>query len=213
MMSDAAPHLEQRRSPRKISPIGLLARSAAISQANRARAEKATKPWSAVELKTAMDTYPDYVRMQELLPHRTLSALKKFCAKFDLVTRRHTWTTKDVDRLKSAIKRGLTGPEIFELFPGFTKDQVWGKTRHLHLTWPEKTPRVLGVPILDAIRQEAYRRNLSLGDLDALCPKVTTYWRRNTSRISWPHVTTALDFMDGVLEVRWNPEDGPDGRL
>lgn len=188
----------------KPSRIRALCRSAAISQANRARAERdGGMQWSASEMRIVLDLYPDYDTILKRLPHRSYSQVRRFAYKYQIAAKRHVWTNKEVERLKTAVRKATSGAEIYDQFPGFTKGQVNSKAKNLRLKWPEPGPKLLGVPILDAVRAEAFRRNLSLSELDEICGG-KSYWRKCLRTIDWSKVVAVISYMGGTIGVTWS---------
>lgn len=187
--------------------MGQLARAAAISQANRARAERNAQTWTAREMAVAMETHPDYEEMVRRLPHRTLNQCKKFCSSYGIAAKRHVWTTHEVKLLKQLWEGGTPTREIVKRF-GFspTPHQIQGAARHYRLKRPEQEPALTGHPVIDAIRQECRRRHYTMVDLDEWCGS-KTYWRKGRSYEGlphWTHLTTALGILGGRLSVTFN---------
>jgi hypothetical protein len=189
------------------SRIGQLAKSAAISQANRARSERDIRPWSAREMKIAMQTYPDYKRMMELLPDRRLMQCKKFCATYGIVTKRHVWTNVELKKLRALWEAGTPRAEMLPQFPLVERpDHITSVARHYGFKRPKRTPKVTGHPIIDAIRAECFARAYTMADLDEWCGS-GRYWYGGTSfngTPNWKHITKAIEILGGQMNVVWS---------
>lgn len=185
----------------KWSRVGQLARGAAIAEANRARGRGAA--WSAKEMKIVLDTYPDYTRMMERLPHRTLAQLKKFASQYGIAKKRHVWTTHEVATLRTAAREGWDWPRLRAALPHLCRLQIAGALRFHRLSLRHGF-KELGVPTLDAIRRRAHEMNLSLKDLDDICGG-GLYWQRCMRRLDWRRVNKVLDFIGGRLTVVMDP--------
>lgn len=186
-------------NPRKWSRLGQLARGAAIAQANRARRRR---PWSATEMKVAQETYPNYTLMLQKLPHRTLSQLKSFTCQYGIATKRIVWTTPEVSTLRIACREHWTMERLLAALPRLNRQQIKSKMRWMG--WCLNPPfKVMGVPILDAVRKEAHRQNRSLGELDEICGG-KLYWQRSCKRISWWRVARVVDELGGRVSIEFN---------
>lgn len=189
--------------PLKWSRVGQLAKGAAIAEANRARSRG--KPWSAKEMRIALDTYPDYVQMMERLPHRTLAQLKTFTRQYGIAKKRHVWTTHEIATLKLASREGWNWPQLRAALPHLRRVQIAAALKFHGLSLRQGF-KELGVPVLDAVRERAYAMNLSLIDLDEICGG-GVYWQKCIRKPNWRRIEKVLEFVGGRLIVDLAPLD------
>jgi hypothetical protein len=160
----------EHKLPRKRwSKLGALARGAAISQANRARAKRNVVRWTAVEMKIVMETYPDYDLLQKRLPTRSLSQIKQFAFVYGITSKRHVWTVTEVRKLKQMWEARASDAELLLAFPFATMRSITGAAWHHGFKRPRVRPKLTGHPAIDAIKLRCFEKNYSMSDLDEWC--------------------------------------------
>ncbi|MBK1976155.1 hypothetical protein JIX58_10405 [Brevundimonas diminuta] len=165
---------------------------------------KAGKPWTPRADAIIRDAYPDYRLMRRRLPHRSLAALKNRAAVLGVVHRRHTWTNMEVRKLAALFAADASNAELEHAFPGLRLRQIKEKARHLRL--PHRKPRLVSLndPALDAVRQRAIDKGLSLRRLDRKA-RTGRYFQQSTTRPVLAHLARAAVILEGELRIRFDP--------
>ena len=165
--------------------------------------------WTAEEDDAVRRLYPDYNALQRRLRSRTLSAIKQRARAISVQKRRHVWTQIEVARLKRLwSQRRASDEALRQAFPGLTLEQIIGKARHLGLARERPAPKMLGVAILDAVRQRAHDEGMTMSDLDVVSG-TNRYFRLTTRRIGWKHVAAGVRALGGRLVPSWDEDAEP----
>jgi hypothetical protein len=91
---------------------------------------------------------------------------------------------------------------MLKAFPEMRWQQIQAQARFRGFTKPKTCPKVLGIPILDAIRHRAFELNYSFSDLDAECHS-RRYFQTTPRRINWKYVSRAIKYLGGTATVQW----------
>jgi hypothetical protein len=151
--------------------------------------------------------YPDYGALRRHFADRSLAAIKHRAAKLKVVAARHVWTQLEVARLRRLFaQRRPTDADLKAAFPHISLHKILNKARHVGIVRERIAPIILGVPVLDAVRQRAHDEGLCLAELDRLSG-TRRYFQQSTRRVVWRHVAAAVDFLGGALAPRWDEED------
>jgi len=163
--------------------------------------------WSQEDDMAVRLLYPDYGALQRHFADRTLAAIKHRAAKLGVVSKRHVWTQLEVARLRRLFaQRRPTDDALKAAFPHIPLDKILYKARHVGIVRERIAPIILGVPVLDAVRQRAHDEGMCLAELDRLSG-TKRYFQQSTRRVVWRHVAAAVDFLGGALTPRWDEED------
>lgn len=190
------------------SRIGQLAKGAAISQANRARAERDKEPgkkWSARETQIIIQGYPDYDLLQKQLPKRSYDQIRSYCLAIGITTKRHVWKKTELALLKRLWESGVSTVEIRAQLPfETTNNQVTARARYEGFFRPAKPIAKTGHPIIDAVRQRCRDQGYQFTDLDEWCAS-KRYWASNcgAGKPMWPYIIKAVEILDGELAILW----------
>jgi hypothetical protein len=123
--------------------------------------------WTPEETAIVVELYPDYNKMIRALPQRTRGALGSRARALRLSKREfHRWTREEVTTLRRLVRARKTWPEILAALPSIKRIQIKSKLRALKLQTVRKPPRVIGIPVIDAIRSRAFALNLPLEGMD-----------------------------------------------
>jgi hypothetical protein len=162
--------------------------------------------WTAAEMRVVQKLYPNYDAILMALPHRTYWAVRNFAQNYGIALKRHVWTGAEVSRLRALYTRSASKSEILEAFSGLTWRQIDAQARFRGVKKPRTAPKLLGIPILDAIRRRAFELNYSFVDLDAECHS-KRYFQSTPQTINWRYVGRAIEYLGGAATVQWtNPE-------
>ena len=162
--------------------------------------------WRPEEDAIVRDRYPDYDRTVQALPHRSRRAVAHRAMRLGVAKKLHVWTAAEVVRLRGAISRNATNRELLALFPGLRLRQILAAAYRTRVRRRPRPPILVGVPILDAIRQKAYTTGLTLRELDYLA-RTGRYFQHAPRRIVWKHVGRALELFEAALEIAWPTHD------
>ena len=184
-------------------------RSINMSALNLAKGRQ-VKPFTAKKLLTIQKLYPDYVAIQEALPHRSFASLKSAARIYEVAYKKHVWTTADVAKLKQVYAAGTTPkPELLAAFPGFTIAQIRAKRKFLKLKTTKPRYAPTGYPLLGALRAQMGKLNMSGIDIDDLAQTKQYFeqqrWR-NGQPPDWGKIVKAILCLEGTLTVSF-PED------
>ncbi|CAH0496458.1 SANT/Myb-like DNA-binding domain-containing protein [Novosphingobium sp. CECT 9465] len=167
---------------------------------------RSASSWTAEEDQLIRALYPDYDRLQRQLKLRTRSALKHRARRIGVTVVRHVWTNIEVASLRALFAQGIADRDLVGKFPHLQLGQIRAKAQHLGLTRPRRAPVLLGVPLLDGIRQRAALAGLSLVELDrrASTGRYFQSCRRNLDlRCIW----RAAQILSGEIRVNWQDPD------
>ncbi len=168
--------------------------------------------WTPVEDNLIRLHYPDYRRLRAAFPHRTVSGIKHRVRRLNVQKKRHVWTNLEILRLRGLYSRRATNTDLLAAFPGLRLDQITSKAGHIGLKRKRKPFKVLGVPILDTIRQKAHACGFTLVDLDEVA-RTKAYFRHTTRRVMWKYVARAVAALEGSLHVAWDAEAGEEALI
>ena len=169
------------------------------------------RPWTHEEEETVRTHYPDYGAIGTRLPHRSYSSLRSRAERLGLRPKRHVWTQLEVARLKRVwSQRRPTDETLRATFAGFTLTQILAKAHGLGLVRERRAPKVLGVAVLDAVRQRAHDEGMTMRDLDVVSG-TRRYFQQTVRRVVWRHVAAGVEALGGRLIPSWD-EDAEPGR-
>ena len=157
--------------------------------------------WSDAEVALLYEHYPDYATLVRLLPHRTRKAIGLKVAKLGLAGPLKVWADDEVFRFKPPYRGGVPVAEILPLLNQKTTTQLYGAAWKRRIRRPRRRPKLVGVPILDSIRQRAFDMNITLTELDE-ATGVKGYFTSPRS-LRWRPILKAIDILGGKAVVRW----------
>jgi hypothetical protein len=157
------------------------------------------KIWTADEL-AQLALYPDYLALERALPGRTRGAIAGKIFKMGLARKRRVWDPHQ----EGILPRRYPTSEPVRLIAadvGKTNEQVWEKAKRKRLRRPRRRPCLIGVHIIDQIRQRAFDMNINLRELEEMGSKKGAFGRRST--IYWPAVARVLPQLAGRIALKW----------
>ena len=158
--------------------------------------------WTAPEDKTVCDHYPDYDQMRAALPHRTYFALRQRARHLGAASTRHTWTGRDMVKLKS-MWLGATKAALLKAFPGRSFGAIKSAAKGAGLG-PRGLVRRGCDPYREAINARARERGISNRDLDRLLQS-GSYFEKAQMDFRPAHVFRAAELLDFEINIRWEP--------
>jgi hypothetical protein len=169
------------------------------------------KLWTSEEDATCKRLYPDYKALTQALPDRTRKAIEFHCQQLGITKKLLPFTAREVSDLRRSYK-SATLEELAEKFPRRSRISLQSKAEKLQLHRPRKPYSRSGDMLLDELRSECFRRNISMRDLDDFAQSGRYFyemrWRANLARLDYRHIVKAIKELGGVITVRWDPADG-----
>ena len=162
--------------------------------------------WTAEEDQLIRSLYPDYDGLQRRLRHRTRSALKHRARHLEVTADRHVWTNVEVALLRALYAAGVPDRALAEHFPHLRLGQIRAKAQHLRLTRPRRAPILLGVPLLDAVRQHATQAGMSLAELDRRA-RTGRYFQSCRRNLDLRCIWRAAQLLSGEIRINWDDAD------
>lgn len=163
-------------------------------------------PWTAEEDDLIRALYPAYDRLERALPHRTRSALKNRARHLGVASVRHVWTNVEVALLRALYAAASPDRILAERFPHLELGQIHAKACHLGLRRPRRAPILLGVPVIDAVRQRAALAGLTMVELDRRA-RTGRYFQSCRRNLDLRCISKASQLLGGEIEVHWDDAD------
>ncbi len=145
----------------------------------------------------------DYETLALLLPSRTYGAIRKRIARLSLQRTKQPWKTSEDRKLRAMRSSGASIDAIAAALPGRTPRSVRNRCIRYGVRSPRPPPRP-HQGALGAIELEAYRRGLSLRDLDQLA-NTGRYYRRSRGRVVLEHLAAGAAALGGWIDIEWEP--------
>lgn len=161
--------------------------------------------WSKAEDRIVIACYPDHRKaVRQLTGARSYWGVRHRAERLGIQIKRHIWTNRDIANLRALWRAGASDRELTAAFPGLTRHAICGKARHKGFgPRPRKPPKVLGIPILDAVRKRTHDLDMSLRDLDRET-RARCYWGHNSHRVVPRHVFRAVKALGGRIRIEWD---------
>ncbi|MFM6829060.1 MAG: hypothetical protein ACKOVA_01800 [Novosphingobium sp.] len=150
--------------------------------------------------------YPSYRQLVVALPHRSLAALKHRVRRIGIVNTRHVWTNLEVRRLREAYQIRVPDKELEPLFPGLALSQIKAKAQHIGAPHRRGARVLLGVKALDAIRQRATARGISLVELDRQA-RTGKFFQKSRRQPMLRQISRAAEVLGGEVHIEWSVLD------
>ena len=162
--------------------------------------------WSMEEDRLLRRLYPNYRQLRSALPHRSLAALKHRVRRIGIVSTRHVWTNLEVRRLRDAFEKRVSDKELEPLFPGLALGQIKAKAQHIGAPHRRGGSVLLGVKALDAIRQRARARGISLVELDRQA-QTGKFFQKSRRQPMLRQISRAAEVLGGEVRIEWSDLD------
>ena len=158
------------------------------------------KRWLPAEDEIIREGYPNYALLQKQLPDRTGAGIKYRASLIGVVKKRHRWTGREMRELAQLRAEGATWPQIERLYPGRS---LLRAMRYLKKV--PRRPTLLGLPLLDDIRQRAFDHGINLTELDKRASSGTYFQHCNRYESLGP-IERAAIILGGELAIEWSVE-------
>ncbi|MER8644666.1 hypothetical protein [Mesorhizobium sp. M1252] len=163
------------------------------------------KLWTDAEDGICRDGYPDYAAISRALPHRSRCAIKSRCVSIG-ITKSSTWTAKR-DTLFRKLYRTATTKVLYEAFPEMESRAIFDRGSQQKLSRPRKPYETTGIGLLDTLREECWRQNISMADLDEFANAKRYFkdkrWRGKRGTANYNCIVRAIHELGGTLSVQW----------
>lgn len=195
---------------KRFSRIGWAARNAVMAERTRARIRQAGVTakghplWTKEEDAKVLRLYPDYKALRRALRRRTYRALRARAGTLGITKKRHTWTAAEASRIRKLYPTANKG-ELYAAFPGLRWNQIVGKARHIRVRRNRRPLSPTGFPIIDEVRQRAFRLNYSMVELDAIAG-TKTYFQKggwHNGIVNKRAIYKAIEALDGEVLAVW----------
>ncbi len=157
--------------------------------------------WSEAEVALLYLHYPDYKTLVRLLPRRTRKAIELKVAKIGLARPLRIWSAGEVRGFKPPYRDGTAVSEILPILNQKTADQLYAAASRRRIRRPRRRPKMLGVPVLDSIRQRAFDLNIPLRELDDATGQ--KHYFGSPRCIRWKAVARAMKTLGGTPVAKW----------
>jgi hypothetical protein len=136
---------------------GLHGKSVILRHIERTGCTIAGQPvWTAAEIDTLRQFYPDREAACSALPGRTPAAIAKKAQQLRMVLPLRIWSDEDAVRLRTPYKAGIPIAALVEIFSGKSREQIWKKAHHMGYRRPRQAPKTTEMPLVDSIRRRAF---------------------------------------------------------
>jgi DNA-binding CsgD family transcriptional regulator len=163
-----------------------------------------TNEWTLREHEVVISHWPDIATIMQILPHRSVHAIRTFAGKCNLRKPVHSWTQREHSVLKKRVSEGVNSRAIAEEL-GLSKEQVVARMRYTKMRYPRRLPRSSGNDVMDAIMLRLHQLNMSRRDLDQLCKTGNCFFQWSPARRIDPrHVWKAVNLLEGKFRVDWS---------
>jgi hypothetical protein len=177
-------------------------------------------PWQEWECEVIKSHWPDLPTLSGKLKKRTEWAIKTRAQHLGLTKSRNVNTAADRTRIRKLFNEGKTRAEIGRLI-GKTERQVNGVFEAMGLRVGKRPPALIGIPIIDDVRQRAYAMGITLAELDyeiksrgvvgkgthSIFTKKNMKLKHRNGKawvyIDWRQVQAAADVLGGTLRIDW----------
>lgn len=164
------------------------------------------KIWTAEEDELVRRHRDDLPRLLGELPHRSEGAVRRRRQILGLVKPRRVWSEGEFRTMKPPYQDGDPVPEILPLLNEKTPRQVYSKASARRVRRPRRPPKIVGIPLVDTIRQRAFQLGYTLADLD-FYTRSGGYFTRPRG-LHWRAISHAIRLLGGTVHVRFPLQSG-----
>lgn len=172
----------------------------------RARIVRRDDSWTYRETEVLHEHWPDMAALRKLLPHRSESAVRSMAQKCGAIPpkEQHIWKGSEDKRLRALAAQG-TPTKLIAKELDLRPLQVTNRLRHIGIQIARKPPGLCGDELADAVRQRAFRMNMSIVDLDRSLGNNRIFQNAITKRRVLPkHIEKAVKALGGRLTIEWD---------
>jgi len=162
--------------------------------------------WNEDEDDICRKYYLNYKRLLTMLPGRTPAAIQSRCRDLGIQNKLKPWTADEHLRFRKAY-RTLPTKDLASAFPGRTLRALHQRGVEYNLSRPKKPYAKTGNYLLDELRSECSRRNITMRDLDQFARSKNYFaqklWSGKRGTVRYQVIVNAIQCLGGKLEITW----------
>lgn len=168
--------------------------------------------WDKDEDETCGRLFPDYRAIEKKLKRRTISAIKSRCLVLGLRTRvNKPWTGEEHLKFRRLYSHASSMSEVVTAFPRRSRQAILGRAKTYGLQRPKPPYKPTRDKLLDELRNECHRKNITMPDLDVIAAGRGYFcrqsWRGRRGRIDHGRIVSAIRALGGTLIVQWERDE------
>lgn len=168
--------------------------------------------WDKAEDETCSRLFPDYRAIEKKLKRRTSKAIKSRCLALGLRTRANKpWTGGEHVKFRHLYLRASSISEVVTAFPRRSRRAIEARAQAYGLQRPKPPYKPTRDKLLDELRNECYRKKITMPDLDVIADARGYFsrqsWRGRGGRIDHDRIVSAIRAMGGTLIVQWERDE------
>ena len=165
--------------------------------------------WTEAEDAICRKLHPDYEALQIALPRRTLCAIRFRCRVLQLTSPAKFWTGDEQSRLRK-MYRTSTSDELKAAFPDRSRGSLEHRAMKIGIVRARRPYRPTRDLLLDELRAECFRQNITMPDLDVIA-NGKGYFKRKAwggphGCIDMNRIVKAIRELGGKISVRWEDD-------
>lgn len=167
--------------------------------------------WSEEENGKCRELFPDYQALCRALPHRTILAIRHHCSELQLAKRLPIWTAQEQSRFRKMFTTA-SRKELLEAFPNRSSASLMHKGQKLNLSRPRAAYITTGDDLLDRLREECFKRKLSMQDLDLFANGGGYFknksWKGKRAKryFNYGAIVRGIYALGGKLAIEWGEQ-------
>ncbi len=162
--------------------------------------------WTDEEDNICRRLYPDYKALVMELPRRTYRAIQLRCGLLKLTNPARPWTGEELSRLRRMYRSSTKG-ELKAAFPHRSAFSLTHRANKIRIYRTKRPYQPTGEHILDELRAECFRRNITMPDLDEIANARGYFrrkaWRGQRGTIDMNPIMKAVRELGGKITVEW----------
>ncbi|SFK81456.1 hypothetical protein SAMN04488498_113117 [Mesorhizobium albiziae] len=174
----------------------------------RARIVRRDNTWTFNESEILKEHWPDVSLLRKRLPHRSEKAIHWMAKRCGLISpkEQHIWTAAEHSKLRRFAGEGMTRKAIAAEL-GVTPEQVASRLLYTRINIAKQPPKLLGDPLVDAIRRRAFDMRMTMAELDRSLGRRKTFQSCFAGkRVSPAHIMHAVSALGGKMVIEWEAE-------
>lgn len=198
-------------------PMSLARASSYANLASRMRAQCRARGtnwsghplWTEAEDETCRKLHPDYQALETALPRRTRCAIRFRCQFLGLTSPAKFWTGDEQSRLRK-LYRTSTSEELKAAFPDRSRISLEHRAKKIGIVRARQPYRPTREQLLDELRAECFRQNITMPDLDVIANGKGYFkrkaWAGPHGCIDMNRIVKAIRELGGKISVRWEDD-------
>jgi hypothetical protein len=162
--------------------------------------------WTPEEEDTCRKLYPDYAALQRALSRRTYHSIRARCRHLGIAKTKRQFTAREVSDVRRMYGRA-SDAELKSHFAHRNHDSIRYMAQRLGVRRPRPRYTPTGDELLDELREQCFRKGLSMPDLDQYA-RSKHYFARGTwlsaRSFNYRHIVKAIHELGGKLTIEWS---------